>query len=48
MFKKVLLIAIIAAGAIWYAGDSLTQVKDEAMGSANSEASYLTRGDDDW
>lgn len=48
MFKKVLLIAIIAAGAIWYAGDSLTRVKDDALGNANSEASYVTRGDDGW
>lgn len=48
MFKKVLLIAIIAAGAIWYFGDSLTKVKDEAMGNANGEASYMTRGGDNW
>ncbi|MDD3798945.1 MAG: hypothetical protein PHE36_07190 [Novosphingobium sp.] len=48
MFKKVLFGIAIVALVIWFQGDRLTQMKNAALGDANKESSYATRGDDGW
>lgn len=48
MFKKVLIAAVLVAGALWGAGYDLAEIKDSISSAADGNASELTGGTSDW